>query len=253
MRKMGIGVVVLSVVLLAIPAAAQMGAGNIVKVYFLKAKPGAEKAFEEGLKKHLGWHRAEKDPWAWVAWQTITGEANGMYGVGTFERSWEDFDRDVSSQPAHEADVEANIGPHVASVTPTFWAYLKDVSRPPAEGAETPLSQVLTFRLHFGKADEFGRIIRKITDALNKANWGMNYEWYALVNGGAVPTYVLVLPRANFAAMAPPAKSFVAAMEEAIGRQETEELLEGFEKCIKSETTEIIRSRPDLGYVPGPK
>lgn len=249
MRKRGVFLVALCVVLLALPAAAQMGQGNIARVVFIKAKAGMSKQFEEGFKKHLAWHKAQKDMWTYPGWQVISGDISS-YGVGTFGHNWADFDTPGVPGDADQADAQVNIAPYVDSVEFTYWAYLKEVSRPPAEGTETPLSQVLSFRVHFGKADDFNRIIRKITDGLNKANWEGRYEWYSLVNGGDVPAYVLVLPRANFAAMAPPAKSFVAALEEAIGRQETEELLEDFEKCVKSETTEIVRSRPDLSYTP---
>lgn len=251
MRRATIYLVAVSLLLLALPAATQMGEGNIVKVYFTKAKPGAEKAFEEGLKKHMAWHKAQKDTWAWMAWQTITGEGNGMYGIGSFGHSWEDFDKDVSLQEGHAADVEANLAPNMASLTPTFWAFLKDVSRP-AE-SEAPMSEVITFELQYGKVPEFNYLIKKFTDAIVKTQWAINYEWYALVNGGEVPTYVLVIPRANFAAFKQPEKPFPVMLEEAYGRQEAEALLERLNKCVKEEETELIRSRPDLSYNPAAK
>ncbi len=249
MGKRVIFVAVLAALLLALPAAPQMSSdGNVVKVYFIKAKSGMEKQWEEALKKHFAWHKAQGDKWTFIAWQVITGEGTGGYGVGTFGHNWEDFDTPGVNPEADEADIRANVLPTIESERPTFWLLLKDVSRPSETTA--PMSEVLTFELHYGKTAEFSYLIKKFTDAIVKTQWAINYEWYALVNGGEMPTYVLVIPRANYASFKQPSKPFPVMLEEAYGRQEAEALLERLNKCVKEEESELIRSRTDLGYTP---
>ena len=68
-----------------------------------------------------------------------------------------------------------------------------------------------------------------------------------------MPQYVLVLPRANWAAFKPMEKSFGAMLEEAYGRMEAEHMLEAFSNTVKYEENEVARSRPDLGYAPPKK
>ena len=251
MRKLRVCAVVCSLLLLALPAATQMGEGDIVRVYFIQPKAGMEKDFEAALKKHLEWHAQQKDTWTYVAWQTIVGEGNGNYGVGTFGHTWEDFDKPGVDAAADQADVQTTIGPTVERVTPTFWRYLKDVSHP-AEG-EPGMSQVLSFEVKQGQSAHFMHLIKKFHEAIQKTKWPVHYEWYELLVGGDVPQYVLVLPKANWAAFKPMEKPFPAMLEEAFGRMEAEHMLEAFSNTIKHEESEVIRSRPDLGYAPPKK
>ena len=249
MGKRVMFVAVVSALLLAVPAAPQMMSdGNVVKVYFVKAKWGMEKQWEEAFKKHIAFHKAQGDKWTWIAWQAITGPGYGTYGVGTFGHNWEDFDTPSINPEADEADYRASVLQFTESVTPSFWLLLKDVSHPTE--TEVPMSEVLTFELHYGKVPEFNYLIKKFTDAIVKTQWAVNYEWYALVNGGEMPTYVLVIPHANYASFKQPAKPFPVMLEEAYGRQEAEALLERLNKCVKEEQSELIRERSDLGYTP---
>lgn len=248
MRKLRICAVVCSLLLLALPAATQMGEGDIAKVYFTQPKPGMEKQFEEALKKHFEWHAQNKDTWTWFAWQTIVGEGYGTYGVGTFGHTWDDFDKPAVDPVADEAHAQATIFPTVAKVTPTFWRMMKDVSLP-AEGP-APVEEVLVFHVKQGESAHFSHLVKKFHEAIQKTKWPVHYEWYELLVGGDVPQYVLVIPKANWAAFKPMEKPFPAMLEEAFGRMEAEHMLEAFSNTVKHEENEVIRSRPDLGYAP---
>ena len=79
MRKIGVFLAVVSVLLLAVPVVAQDDGGNIVAVHCNKVQPGTEAKYEEGVKKHMDWHGAQNDPWTWLAWQVITGTDSGTY------------------------------------------------------------------------------------------------------------------------------------------------------------------------------
>lgn len=249
MRKLGVFLAALSLLLLAAPVATQEEDGNLGRIYFVTVKPGSEGQFEDGLKKHMQWHRAQKDPWSWYVWETIAGENTGMYGAGTFDHRWADFDNPPVSQEADEAEAQMSIAPHIASLMVQYYARLPKVSRP-RPGGPAPMEEVLVFRLKMGAEQEFMNTIGKVHEAIGKTNWPVHYEWYALVAGGQHPTFVLVLPHDNWAAFKGPAKPFPAMLEEAVGRTEAEAILKSFDKATANLSSEVIRNRPDLSYVP---
>ncbi|MGH9803927.1 MAG: hypothetical protein ACRD4D_02050 [Candidatus Acidiferrales bacterium] len=245
---MRICVLVCSLLLLALPAAAQMAGGDIVKVFFVHPKPGMTKEFEAALKKHMEWHAQQKDTWTWLAWQTIVGEGTGSYGVGTFDHHWADFDNLPYDEAADAAHAAATFSPTVERVVPTFWRLMKEVSSPP--DAPPAMSQVYTFHVKVGEGQHFDHLIKKFHEAIQKTKWPVHYEWYQLLVGGQTPQYVLVIPHPTWASFKPLDKPFPAMLEEAFGRMEATHMLEAFSKTIRSEESEVVRERPDLGYTP---
>ena len=75
MRKMGLCVVGVCLVLLTFPAVAQDDGGNISEIWFFSVNPGMEKQFMEGYKRHMEWHRAQNDTWSWIVWEVLSGDA----------------------------------------------------------------------------------------------------------------------------------------------------------------------------------
>ena len=245
-------VCLLLVALCAAPAAAQQEKGTIGFIAFVKPMAGHQVQFEAAAKAHVEeFHRKQNDTWEWFVWQTLTGPGTGTYGFGTFDHHWSDFDNPKVSREADAADFQARVGPHVESVEATYWNYLPDLSRP--SDTPAPMETVLIFQLHQGKDADFRRSIAKARAAAEKTNRPVRTHWWELVNGGTHPTYALTIPRANWAAMAPPAQSLEAMLEEVYGRAEAADILEGFSKSIKSVSSEVIKSRPDLSYTPAMK
>ena len=250
MRRTGIFLVVLLLMLLALPVLAQEEEGTIARIVFFRAKPGMQQQLEAGLKKHMAWHKVQNDPWAWSTWSYVSGEETGMYGGGTFGHKWEDFDNVPIDQAADGADVAENVIPYAAPGAEwRYYQFLPKVSKP--LGTPAAMSQVLVFRVRFGKSAEFASLIKKFHQASEKTNWPVHYGWYMLVNGGQLPEYVLVLPRENWASMKGPEKPFPAMLAEAVGQEEAEALLKRWGKVIKSESSTLARNRPELSYVPG--
>jgi hypothetical protein len=249
MRKIGIFLAVVSMLLLAVPAVAQDDGGNIVVVHCNKVQPGAGAKYEEGFKKHMDWHREQNDPWTLLVWQVITGPDSGTYCTGSFGHNWEDFDNRGVPADANLADIAATFGPFVREHEATFWTNLPKVSRP-AEG-RAAMSSVIFFHTRYGTEEKFNHLIGEFHKAIEKTNMPWNYQWYALVSGGDVGTYALVLPRPNFAAFNPTGKPFPEMLEEAYGKAGADALLAKWRKVVKSENSELSRNRPDLSYTPG--
>lgn len=248
MRKIGIFLALVSMLLLALPVIAQDEGGNIAAVHCFKVQPGAGAKFEEGVKKHLDWHREQNDPWTWLSWQVLTGPDSGTYCAGSFGHNWEDFDNPGVPEDADLADVAATFGPFVREHEATFWTYLPKVSKPAEDQAA--MSSVIFFQTRFGTAEEFNHLVGEFHKAIEKTNMPWNYAWYALVTGGNAGTYALVLPRPNFAAFNPTGKPFPEMLEEAYGKAGADALLAKWRKVVKSANSELSRTRTDLSYIP---
>src|SRR5919109_3198566 len=69
------------------------GAGDlIVQVIAGRAKPGSEAQYVEGRKRHMEWHRAQNDKWAWHAYEVISGEGTGSVVTVSSPHKWADRD-----------------------------------------------------------------------------------------------------------------------------------------------------------------
>ncbi len=101
MRMITVSFVVVSMLLLAVPAVAQDKGGNIVAVHCNIVQPGAAAKYEEGFMKHMDWHGKQNDPWTLLVWQVITGPDSGTYCSGSFGHNWEDFDNPRLSADAN--------------------------------------------------------------------------------------------------------------------------------------------------------
>ncbi len=240
------------------PGAGEEPAGTIARVSFFRAQPGMEKQLEEGLKRHMSWYRGQRDPWAWLIFQVVSGENSGGYVGGAFGRQWKDFDAPPVSGEEDSADSQANVRPYTEGSVVQFYEVLPAVSRPAqGEGTGAPsLYEEIAFELHYGKSADFLYVIGKFHQAIEKTGWPESgkpaqYEWYELANGGPAPTFVLVLPRRNWAEFKPLEKPFERMLEEAFGRQEAQALLETFSRAVKSAHSSILRARPELSYIPG--
>lgn len=249
MRKAGFLLAIASLLLLPLAVAAQDG-GNIARAIYFRAKPGMEKQLEEGAKKHMQWHRQQGDPWEWHVFQAVSGDETGMYIAVTFGHNWADFDTSPVPSEADEADAEVNIVPYVGRSVVRHYAFLADVSKPLEGGGFTPLTQVISFHVRPGKQADFNYLVGKFHEAIGKTDWPVNYAWYALVDGGPGGTYLLALPRENWAAFAQPEKPFPAMLEEAYGRQEAQSLLKKWGKILKGTESRTSRHRDDLSYIP---
>lgn len=241
----------LPVFAVAIALAAQEKPGTIASLEFQRPKNGMTRQYEDGRKQKAAWHKQQKDTQPLMVWQVIAGDAFGTYVVGRVGNHWKDLDTPSVPEAADEAAYEKNVGPYVESVVARYYAYLPNISHP-APGNETPpMSQIIVFRVRYGKAPEFINLARKINDAIVKSNWSLHYQWYALVVGGPSPTFVLSIPRNKWADFEEPEKSFDMMLEEAYGKQDAREIIAALERVIQSEETEIVKFRADLSYIPG--
>jgi hypothetical protein len=95
----------------AVSAAEPRESATVARIVVWQPKPGMARDFEEGYKRHLDWHRKNRDPWTWHGWMISSGERNGYFMDGTFSHEWGDLDSPVSPA-ADSADNNLNTAPY---------------------------------------------------------------------------------------------------------------------------------------------
>ena len=235
-------------VLPVLPVAAQEG-GEIGLIFCVNAVSGKTVEFEAAAKAHnTGFHQKQGDDWTWNAWQVLSGPNVGRYCWGSFDHEWAEFDNRKVSGREDGADWRKRTTGLTQDGSVVYTRRLSKISRPKEGGA--PMFAVRFFEVRYGGGDEFEEVVGKFHEAIVKTEMPWNYNWFVNVSGDRFGTYVLVLPRENFAAMQPTGKTFVEMLEEAYGKKEATVLLERLNKLVEKGWEHMTAARPDLSYIP---
>jgi hypothetical protein len=239
---------------LAVPTLAQTPSGNVAQVFVNVPKPGMRNQYEAGRKNHMAWHRSQNDAFTWYTSEVLNGDHAGSYIVGTFGHEWKDFDGRDKFEAADGVDAAASMGATQSGSQQAFYLYRPDMSRHDAAAQGPPnMSSVTFFHLKPEGVNDFTSGVMKVKAAQDKSKWPWHSDWYQLANGGEGPTFVLVQPRANWAAFQAPDKTLDTLMEESYGKKEGAAILASLRQAIRTTYSEAIRYRPDLSYIPGAK
>ena len=225
-------------------------AARVCEIHTNKPKPGMTQQYEQARIKHMAWHKSQNDPWSWAVWQVLTGEHTGDYVVGTCDHDWKDFDGRDKFQAADTANANATMAPFLAEETMAYYVLRSDLAAPPSPGPPPPYLTVLHFFLKPEGVTDFTDSVKKVVAGMAKTNYPQPHSsWYALVNGGRGPEFVLVMERKSVGDLAPPAKTLDAMMQEAYGDQGPA-ILATLRKSLYSTYSELLQLRTDLSYMP---
>jgi hypothetical protein len=231
---------------------AQSTPSIIAGLEFQKPKNGMVKQYEDGRKQKAAWHKQQNDSQALYVWETLTGDNTGTYIVGRLNQHWADFDKPSVPEQADLEEYSKAIGSYVESLTARYYELLPKVSNGGQSSPTDKYAEIVTFRLKYGKGEDFQSAIARVTEAAQKTKWPVDFIWYSLASGGNTGTYVLVLPHKSWADFEdkPGTKPFRDMLKEAFGQSEADSIIERFDNSITSETNEIIQFRADLSYLP---
>lgn len=233
-------------------AAAQEKPGTLAALEFQKPKNGMVRQYEDGRKQKAAWHRRQKDPQPLLVWQILSGDSTGSYIVGRVRKHWSDFDKPAVSTQAELEEFQKVVGNYTDSIVARFYNSLPEISNPDVPGRPPQLDEVITFRVRYGKESDFRSAVSRVYDAVQKTNWSVHYEWYVLHSGGDLGTYVLFLPRADWADFEGEVdvNPFRKMLTDAFGKADADSIIDRIDTSVQSETSEIIQFRSDLSDLP---
>ena len=227
-------------------------ANNLCRIYFTNPKHGSEAQYEAGRKKHMQFHRAQKDTWTWNTYLIETGHNTGTYVTSSCGHAWKDFDDwEKRMGKADIADGATNLSPYQQGGWNSFYLNRADISLAPPNQPPAPMTAVTIYALHPGAGPDFTATIKKINDALGKADWPKTSSWLELVNGGDSPTFVLLNGRQNWSDYAPRDKSVRDVLMDAYGKESTDQIYKTIRDSTAHISNETATYRPDLSYVAG--
>ncbi|HWN93866.1 MAG TPA: hypothetical protein VNT99_02430 [Methylomirabilota bacterium] len=221
---------------------------SVARMVFFNAKPGSKASLEEAIKKQIASSGEQTNQWRWLTWEYASGEIP-RYCVATFGHVWAEFDHPpAGSQAELEVDAASMLSPTPPVVQ--YFEHLDEVSDFGMQTNTPTLAEISTFQLHYGKTSQFYAALREFHDALQRIGGPNRYEWFELRSGGETPQFMLMLPRANWAAVDTSADPFLNRLEETLGKKKAAKLFEQFTSAVKSHQRSVVRLRPDLSLLP---
>ena len=228
---------------------AQQSQGTVGQLYRLEAVPGHGAQLEEGMKRHMGFHKASGDPWQWRTWSLMAGPYTGQYWVFTGNHNWADFDNDPIPTDDDAADNQATMGPHVGAQN----MELLDLSAAHSivdPDAEPHLIMVNEYRLAPSGMRAFMASLKEVTDTLRAANKDFYHATYVMAAGANGPKVYITFPRDNWAAFESREGEFAQAMTAAHGEEGFGKIMEALLGPIRRVDTHVAQFRAELSSVP---
>lgn len=252
MRKLMLLVVVCALALgFASAPAAQQEPAEVTRVFFVKPKPGMELQFEEAMKKHVDWHRQRNDTWRWDVRFTGTGAHTGEYIIITGGHQWKDFDNPPVPPKEDGEHFFSTVSQFLESWSSSLLVTRRDLTRAAAGAPLPPIATVVYFHLKYGQTGKFVDAQRQIREALDKTNAPVRASWLQLSSTGKNATFVLSVPRENWAAFeSPGGPSTRDRVEETFGRARADAIYQALDESVSYTEAKVTTARPDLSYIP---
>jgi len=238
------------VVLVSVAVSAQTAPPDTVtEVIRQKARQGTQQQYEAARKKHMAWHKAQNDPWAWDVFEITTGPDTGAYVIVSGNHQWKEMEEwDAKMGDADIADSQAAMGGFIEGSERSYWTQLNAISRLPPLNERTPLATVTFYRIKPGTDAAVRAAIGKLSTALDAGKYPLRMIWYVLSNGGVGPTYAVVVPRTGLGEMAP-TPTLLEVLEKQLGKADSDALVKAFFDNVVSVNSEMLNRRPDLSYL----
>jgi hypothetical protein len=181
---------------------------------------------EEGYIRHLEWHRQAKDKFNWYSYSFWSSTERQRWIIyATFGHSSSDLSNPVSPTE-DQRDAIVNI-PHVQYMGSSVYEFLPALSR--GNGVPSPALKVeyTTVEVNFGEGEAF-------EEALATEQSGLQGEtlWYRMVEGGSMPRYIRLRPRAS--------------LENILDQRAGQVLPSRVKGLISRMTVEILNLRPNM-------
>jgi hypothetical protein len=226
---------------------------NISQMWEFTPKPGSGPAFEEALKAHIEYRKAQGDPWTWDVYQQAVGPNPGTYYVASWNHTWSDLDAYDAWGAGSEASVhfQASAGPLLENMSNSI-TQDGPISRYPDDPNWAPaLVNVTVFYLNPGKQMAFQDALMKFHEAFEESDVDFYYGSDVIVSGGTGPAVSIAGFGDSWADFADPDTPMEQMMAEKYGEDEAQEIFTAFSEGVDHWESFIVRHRPDLSGADG--
>ena len=147
---------------------------------------------EAGYVRHLEWHRGAKDLFNWYSYSVWASTERQRWIIyATFGHTAAELSNPVSPGE-DERDTIVNLLPHVQFTGNSIYEFLPALSRGNGVPTPVPRAEYTTVELLYGAAKAF-----EATIAAEQPRLQGETLWYRMVEGGNMPRYVRLRPRAS--------------------------------------------------------
>ena len=219
--------------------------GDAAHLFGYRAKPGMRARFDAGYRRHLEWHRAHRDPLVWYGWYVVDGPRAGMFVDGSFGAPFAAFDRRVD--PAGDAaDGAVNVTAYAEPAMRASYRLRRELSSGvPLERWQPPASmQVFRYRLRPGTQARFEQALAVARERLRATTGAPMYTWYEKIVGGALPEFMLMVVREDWASYDRAPGGVEALLRDS-------DALAAYADAVEGVEAETWSYREDLSLIPG--
>lgn len=235
--------------LAAVSAVAAQGAARPATAAQLYSYEVEAERFDPAYRAHLDWHRAAKDHLVWYGWTVAGGASPGRFVDGTFGSSLADIDR--RPNPAEDGKHFAtNVAAYAKPLATTTWQLWPEVSTAFLLEDRTPsaMVDVLTVEVLPGASARFEAALHALADRRGQ-DAKLGWTWYRAQVGQRLPSYLVMIPRRNWADLEGRGQSISAIAGAALGVAPSDAA--ALDAMVERISSEVWRYRADLSYFPG--
>ncbi len=223
--------------------------GKAARVVLIKPKEDRNRDFEMGYKRHLEWHKQNKDTWAWYGWQIVAGENFGYFMDGTFGHKWEDFDNPVMPA-ADAADNNVNVTPYANFVSNSYVVLLDHLSNCRLLETKQPSAMIEFHRFEIkpGFENDFEEILSICHKTFDKQS--RRHTVYKMINGGSVPQYLIMFPMDKVSELQRAEISIENTVLNSLSASASVLMQQKMQTGVVFHAASILRYRADMSYFP---
>jgi hypothetical protein len=243
-----------ALLLLASAAAAQAAGGTpreATAALLFSYRVASPDAFDPAYADHLAWHRAHRDHLIWYGWYVIAGARAGTFVNGTFGSRFEAIDRRPDPR-GDAANLSVTAARHSEIMKYDVWRLWPEASTAFTleDRAPTAMVEALELSVAPEQAAAFETLLTRLAAARREPG-GLGWTWYRATTGGTHPSYLILIPRPNWASLGdrPQTLGGLAARAYAVDSAQAAAL----DRMTSTLASELWRYRADLSYFPAPQ
>lgn len=233
----------------ALPADEHEPAPALSDVWWVVPKNGMENQFEEAVKLHMQFRAEQGESRAWWTFTPTIGDRMNVYVFRSCCFNWADIDSFLTED--QEKGFGENWNANVHQYVDHYHHYMErtdwEHSYWPDEGTDGPYYGVTewTWKEDAGPASSAAR--KELSKMALEADWGTtNGPWVWMSRIGGKDKLMIVSPYSDYAAMAPPEKTFYDMVTEKVGEKKRDALFADFNSGFVSSEYSVWRYAEDL-------